>query len=270
MSLGRSFVLTLFTNNPDLARLADTAGINRIGLDLEKFGKHRRQAHLHAWISDHTLEQIHPLRRVIRRGQLFARVNPIHVDSRSEIEYLIQSGVHGLMLPMFQTHDEVLEFIQIVHGRAQVSLLLETAAAARQIGGLVRVRGIDEIHVGLNDLHLDLKLKNHFELLTSPLMEHLSRTIRAAGIAFGFGGIARTLDTTLPISPDLVYAQYPRLGGDRALVARAFMAPDYKKLDLVREVELTRARLDWWQQRTHQELEQARLDLTTQAGAHSV
>ena len=35
---GSNFVLTLFTNNPDLAKAANTAGINRIGLDLEKMG----------------------------------------------------------------------------------------------------------------------------------------------------------------------------------------------------------------------------------------
>ena len=35
MSYGDDFILTLFTNDVELARRADDAGVNRIGLDLE-------------------------------------------------------------------------------------------------------------------------------------------------------------------------------------------------------------------------------------------
>ncbi len=53
MSYGDNFILTLFTNDVELARRADEAGINRIGLDLERIGKAERQQHLKTWISDH-------------------------------------------------------------------------------------------------------------------------------------------------------------------------------------------------------------------------
>jgi hypothetical protein len=77
MSYGDRFVLTLFTNDPELARRADRAGVNRIGLDLEKPGKHERQGHLRAWISNHKPEDIHALRPAVQDGECFARVNPI-------------------------------------------------------------------------------------------------------------------------------------------------------------------------------------------------
>jgi len=61
-------------------------------------------------------------------------------------------------------------------------------------------------------LHLDLGLRSHFELLCSSLLEEICATLRAAGLVYGFGGIGRAGDESLPISSDLVYAQYPRLG----------------------------------------------------------
>lgn len=240
------FILTLFTNDPELARRADRAGIDRIGLDLEKIGKGARQDPRRCWISDHEGHEIHALRGALRNARLFARTNPIHPGSRGEIAGLIGAGVGVLMLPMFTTVAEAARFIELVDRRATVSLLLETAAAAARVDELVRLEGIDEIHVGLNDLHLSLGLASHFELLTSSLLEWLSRTVRDAGIPFGFGGVGRHGDERLPIPADLVYAQYPRLGADRALVSRVFLSPDHRTLDLPAEIALLRRRLDHW------------------------
>ena len=61
MSYGNNFALTLFTNDVELARRADVAGVNRIGLDLEVLGKAKRQQHLNTWISHiHGYAVFHP------------------------------------------------------------------------------------------------------------------------------------------------------------------------------------------------------------------
>jgi hypothetical protein len=162
------------------------------------------------------------------------------------------------MLPFFKTVEEAATFIEIIGGRAEVSLLVESAAAAVRIDELVKLEGIDEIHIGLNDLHLSLGLKNHFELLRYEFMNMLSRVVNGAGIPFGFGGIARVNDERLPMPSDLVYAQYPRLKADRALVSRVFHSPDYTTLDLTGEVAAFRSRMDEWYERPEEELVQAR------------
>lgn len=254
MSYGDDFVLTLFTNDVELARRADDAGVNRIGLDLEKIGKAERQRYLKTWVSDHEEHELTALRQTLRKAQLFARTNPIHSGSRQEIDRLIQGGVEVLMLPMFKTTQEANTFIELVAGRAEVSLLLETAAAAVRIQEIVKLQGIDEIHIGLNDLHLSLGLKNHFELLGSRLMNLLSEVVVEAGIPFGFGGIGRVRDERLPIPSDLVYAQYPRLRADRALVSRVFVSPDYTKLNLAYEVDSFRHRMNEWYNSLDREL----------------
>lgn len=257
MSYGNDFVLTLFTNDSELARRADEAGINRIGLDLEMLGKAERQQHLNTWISDHTEEQLPSLRQALKKAKLFVRTNPPHPGLRDEIDRYIEIGAEVLMLPMFHTAAEAADFISYVEGRAEVSLLIETAAAAVRIDDIVRLKGIDEIHIGLNDLHLDLGLKSHFELLRHQFMNTLSDIVHGAGIPFGFGGIGRVKDDRLPIPSDLIYAQYLRLRADRALVSRVFTSPDYTRLDLNQEVAAFRNRMDEWHARPQQDLREA-------------
>jgi len=123
---------------------------------------------------------------------------------------------------------------------------VETGAAAMRLHELVKLDGIDEIHIGLNDMHLDLSLANHFEILTSGFVDMLAEIILAAGIPFGFAGVGRAKDEHLPVPPDLIYSYYPRVRATRALIARSFYMPDYRKLDLGAEVIAAREMLDYW------------------------
>lgn len=241
-----SMLLTLFTNDAELARQADMAGVDRIGVDLESIGKKARQGHLNTWISDHTIGDIPAVKSALQHAKLFARTNPVHKDLKQEIDALIDYGVEVLMLPYFHTIEEASEFIRLVDGRAEVSLLVETAAAALRLPELIKLEGIHDIHIGLNDLHLSLKLSSHFELLQSAFMKHLTDQLHEAGILFGFGGIARYHDDTLPIPSDLVYAQYAYHKAHAALVSRVFTSTATAPLDLTDEVAKARERIDFW------------------------
>lgn len=258
MSYGNDFVLTLFTNDIELARRADVAGINRIGLDLELLGgKAVRQQNLNTWISDHKESQLLALRHALKKSKLFVRTNPPHPRLEEEIDRFIKAGAEVLMLPMFKTAEDAANFIKYIDGRAEVSLLIETAAAAVRIDEIIQLKGIDEIHIGLNDLHLDIGLKSHFELLRYQFMDTLSDIVHNADIPFGFGGIGRVKDDRLPIPADLIYSQYIRLRADRALVSRVFVS-DYTQLDLTQEVAAFRNRMDEWNERPEQDLIEAR------------
>ena len=63
------------------------------------------------------------------------------------------------MLPYFSTAYEVQSFLDAVKGRAKVFLLLERYQALKNIDEILKLEGIDRIHVGLNDLHLELKME---------------------------------------------------------------------------------------------------------------
>jgi hypothetical protein len=239
---GANFCLTLFTNDAELARRADAAGVDRIGTDLERIGKDARQGGLNTWISDHTLDDLAAIARVIDRRRLFCRINPIHPGSAEEIDTVLALGVATLMLPMFTTTKEVETFLRLVDGRAHPVLLLETAAAATIVDDICRVPGVVEIHAGLNDLRLSLGWPSHFHVLVSDLLVGLSERIRAAGIAFRVGGLGRAGDASLPISSDLVYPQYPRLGASGGLISRVFF--NTEPLELAGEIARLRRELD--------------------------
>ena len=135
---------------------------------------------------------------------------------------MVAHGARVVMLPMVATAAEAGRFVELVRGRARVVLLVETAAALAAVADLAAVSGVDEIHVGLNDLALSLGLASRWQVLAGDRLLDAARAVHAAGRRFGFGGIGGVLDDALPIPADLIYAEYARVGATAALVARAF------------------------------------------------
>lgn len=261
MSFATDFSLLMLTSDPVVAALGDRAGIDHIGLDFETLGKRERQPDLKEWVSTHKVTDIPPVRKALTRAKLFSRTEPLNPKIERQIETLLDYGVQSLMLPMFTSAADVAKFVDFVAGRAYVSLLLETPQAVVRISDIVQVQGIDEISIGLNDLHRSFGLTSHFELLVSDMMRMLSETVTAAGIRFGFGTLGRVRDTGLPIPSDLIYAQYPRLNGRSARIFRFFLGPNPRELDFDLEIRLLRERLDYWNDQTPEAWEEARQDL---------
>lgn len=186
------------------------------------------------------------LRGVLDRSRLFARVNPVHPGTEAEVEALVAGGVEVLMLPMFRSAVEVERFVAAADGRAEVVLLLETREAAERIEEIAGVEGVDEVHVGINDLALALGMRSRFEVYDSPLVERASRVVRAAGLRFGIGGIGRVGDGSLPLPSELLYPQYPRLGATAALISRAFTAGSAGTEGLRDDVSRARSEMRRW------------------------
>lgn len=213
-------ILMLVTNQPDIAQEAQSAGIDRIFVDLEILGKRDRQGHLDTVISSHSLDDIPKIRNVLDRSDLLVRINPFHEGTGFEITEAISRGADILMLPMFKTAKEVVFFVKQVNKRATTNLLLETPQALVRIDEILEVEGIDEIHIGLNDLHLGMGLDFMFELLSGGIIDYLSEKIKPKGIRFGFGGVARIGQGTLPA--DMILAEHYRLGSEMVILSRDF------------------------------------------------
>ncbi len=262
---GNAFCLTLITDAPALAAEADAAGVKRIGLDLERLGKAERQAGENTRLSQHSWDDIAAIAMVLRNADMFVRLNPVNADTEDEIEKALGRGAEVLMLPFFHRAAEVEAFVRLVDQRAKIVVLLETAAAALRIRDILAVPGIDEVMFGLNDLRLQFGVANHFEVLASPLLDALAAEVRRAGLPLAVGGLARADDTRLPVAPDLVYAQYPRLGATGAWVSRSFFQGTPPGWELVPAIAALRRRLDEWAQASPQALERARGDLAEQA-----
>lgn len=233
--------LMYITNKPEVAKIAEASGVDWIFLDMEFIGKDARQGGLDTVQNHHTVKDVKNIRKVVTNSKVLVRVNPIHEklpnypSSKDEINAVIEAGADIVMLPFFKTVKEVKQFVQYVEGRAKTCLLLETAEAAILIDEILNVKGIDMIHLGLNDLHLELGMKFMFQLLSDGIVEQLGNKIKAKGIPFGFGGIAR-LDSGMLPGAD-VLKEHVRLGSSMVIVSRSFCNTDVvTDLDEVRRI----------------------------------
>ena len=233
--------LMYITNKPTIAQIAEEAGVDWIFLDMEFIGKDARQGGLETVQNHHTVDDVLAIRKAVTNAKVLVRVNPIHeaIDgypsSKDEINAVINAGADIVMLPYFKTVKEVRQFVNYVDNRADTCLLLETAEAAILIDEILKIPGIDMIHIGLNDLHLELGMKFMFQLLTDGVVEQLGNKIKEKGIPFGFGGIAR-LDTGMLPGAD-VLKEHVRLGSSMVIVSRSFCNTDViKDIDEVRNI----------------------------------
>ena len=214
------------TNQPDFAAFAHACGVARIMVDLEQMGKQARQGGLGTFISDHRPQDVAIVSRAVPPADLIVRVNPLHGASRDEIEQAIAAGADSLMLPMFERPEELRAFTALVAGRARCIALLETRAALESLAAWSALPGLDEIYVGLNDLHRQLGQRFMFEPLADGTVDHVARAAHAAGKRFGFGGIARLDEGLLP--GRVVLGEHLRLGSTSVILSRTFNREMYE------------------------------------------
>jgi 2-keto-3-deoxy-L-rhamnonate aldolase RhmA len=212
--------LIQITNDPAFARRCDALAGFRLFVDLERMGKAERQAGRNTFISAHQVEDVGRIKATLRQSPLMVRVNPLHAGSADEVGAVIAQGADRIMLPMFTTAQEVRAFCELVAGRVPVTPLLETAAALRCVEEWAGTPGIDEIYVGLNDLHISLGCRFMFEPLADGSVERVGKVAHAHGRSFGFGGIAR-MDEGLLSGRD-VLAEHLRLGSRSVILSRTF------------------------------------------------
>ena len=266
-SFGDNFCLTLITNDAEFAASAERAGVDRIGVDLEYLGKAERQPCEGARLSRHTWDDLSRISKCLAHADLFVRINPIHPGTEAEVETALELGAKVLMLPNFTSATEVTTFVRAVRGRARVSILAEMAPAVVRIREILDVGGIDEVMIGLNDLHLQFGVANHFEVLASALTDMLAAEVRRKGLPLSIGGVGRVDDAGLPVPADLVYAQYPRLGASGAWLSRSFANTVRSPGDFQAAILALRRRLNEWGAAPVQDLEDARAELARCAAA---
>ena len=218
--------LMYITNKPQIAEIAESAGVDRIFVDMEYIGKADRQGGMDTVQNHHTLEDVKTIAQTIKKAKLLVRINPIHekskdyISSEEEIDRAIKNGADILMLPYFKTVREVETFLRFVNGRVKTMLLLETPEAVGVVDDILKLKGIDEIFVGLNDLSLGYGKKFMFELLRDGTVEELCYKFKKANIPYGFGGIAALGKGDLPAEKIII--EHYRMGSTSVILSRSF------------------------------------------------
>lgn len=239
--------LMILCDDPESAQIAENAGIDRIFYDLEYIGKAERQHGRNTVKSNNKIEDLPALREVIKKSELLVRTNPIHAYSKEEIDKAITYGADILMLPMAIDQHDVEQYVIMVAGRAKVCIMVETAAAMARLDKIISVKGVDEIFIGLNDLHISMGLSFIFELLSDGLVEYIAGKCNKVGMPFGFGGIARIGEGDLP--SDDILGEHVRLESTSVILSRTFKGiasvdKNARPIDLAEEVGKVHSRLE--------------------------
>lgn len=247
----------ILASTPQDAVAALEAGVDRIFYDLEYIGKAERQRGRDTVKYQNSIDGIPAVREVLACSQLLVRTNPINSYTPVEVEKAISYGADILMLPMVMDRIDVETYVNLVRGRARVCIMVETAAAMARLDDILAVPGVDEIFIGLNDLHISLGLSFLFEPLSGGLVEYIAGKCNASGIPFGFGGIARIGDGILPA--DMILGEHVRLGSSSVILSRTFKGGDSPvEIDFKAEVAKVRSRYEELQGCSQRQLEENR------------
>ena len=231
--------LMYITNNPQVASVAENNGVDRIFIDMEFIGKSDRQGGKDTVQNHHTVSDIENVKKVLKTSHIMCRVNPIHektddyYSSKEEINLAIDAGADILMLPYFKSVEEVETFIDMVNGRAKTMPLVETPQSVAVIDDILKLKGLDEIFIGLNDLSLGFGMKFMFELLSDGIVENLCNKFKEKNIPYGFGGIAGLGQGMLP--SEHVIKEHYRLGSTCAILSRSFC--NWEKIKDLNKIE---------------------------------
>ena len=239
--------LMILADTPQAAIEAQEAGIDRIFYDLEYVGKAERQHGRNTVLSNNDIEGLPAIRSVVTDSELLVRTNPINPYIAMEVEKAIEYGADILMLPMVMDHKDVELYVDLIKGRAKVCIMVETASAMARLDKILAVPGVDEIFIGLNDLHISMGLTFMFELLSDGIVEYIAEKCKEVGMPFGFGGIARIGEGDLP--SDNILGEHVRLGSTSVILSRTFKGivgvdVNARPVDLKLEVEKVRKRYD--------------------------
>jgi 2-keto-3-deoxy-L-rhamnonate aldolase RhmA len=260
-------IYMFITNEPDMAEFAWNSGVNRIFVDMEWMGKYERQGFLDTHMALSTSDDVAAIRNRLPEAEIMTRINPVHSESYMEIDSSIEAGTDVIMLPMFKTADEVEKTIRLIDGRVRLCLLLETPEALTRIDDILEYSaGIDEIHLGLNDLHLSMGLDFMFELLSGGMVEYAARKIQNHDIRFGFGGVAR-VGRKDAVPAKLILGEHIRLHSEMVILSRAFrmgindVSELKDKINLPNEIKRLDECLDGFRKSNDKQLEENRRKL---------
>lgn len=260
-------LLSLITNDAVKAEVADSAGVDRIFVDLERIGKPDRQHGRSLFLADHCIDDVQRVRKAIRRATVLVRVDSPRFYTRDQIDRVIDYGASVVMLPYFHSLEQAAAFVETVAGRATVSLLVETPEAVALLPALCSLPGVGEIHVGLNDLSLALGRPFLFDVVADGTIDHICTLLRSCGMPFGVGGIGSLTRTDLPLNPESVLAEQVTQGATRGWLGRTFR--DVSSSRMHEEVARIRRAIEHWLSADAEQVALVRSSLRAQIAAQS-
>jgi len=211
----------LFSNKSNDCINYISSGISKICIDIETRGKKSRQSKRNTFISDHKLEDIIAISEKIGKEKTICRVNPLHENSRIEVEKAIAYGAGTIIIPYFKEVEDLHNFLFLIKGRAKIIALVETIQSFLKIEEISKIKDIERIHIGLNDLSLEIGFDDMFEIVRTNWMEIISKKIDP-NTKFGFGGISSLKDNKCIYPVSEILNHHKKCGSSSVIISRSF------------------------------------------------
>jgi hypothetical protein len=225
--MGWGFNYIAITNDVDNAVILQDCGIQQIMVDAENLGKMERQSGKGAVINFHKIEDVVELKKKMNSTKIICRINGYHNNIFDEIEMAVNCGADFLMLPMIEDINDFKRMIKFIDGRVSILPLIETSYSIFKLKEIIDLSKPDQIHFGLNDLHISLGMDNLFEVLISPLFAsavlYASERVKIVGV----GGIGDPMQQQ-KISPELLINEHKVLGSSSVILSRSFFGKGYE------------------------------------------
>jgi hypothetical protein len=209
--------LLLFTTDTDFARHAERAGVDGFIVDWENHSKALRQQGYGTEINFDTVEDARALCGCVR-SPVTVRIDRTSDFMTRHIEEAIECGARSLMLPMAEDASDVEAFVDLVDGRAETIVQIETESLVTRCHDL-RSIGWDCVYVGLNDLMISRRAQWYWEPFFDGTMERIVETLE--GRSVGLGGVT-VIGGGSPLPFTDLLREMARLGCSTSFLRRTF------------------------------------------------
>ena len=221
-----SFNYIAITNNIEHALVLNDCGVQQIMVDTENIGKAERQFGKNAVINFHKLEDVHKLKSLGLNSKIISRLNGFNSNIGEEIEKAIDYGSDLIMLPMIQNINCFNEMLTQINNRVPVVPLIETPYSIFKLKEIIEISVPEQLHFGLNDLHLSLGMNNLFEVMLSPLFSSAVSFAKERVKLVGIGGIGDPTSAQ-KVSPNLLLNEFLLMGSKSVILSRSFFKDGY-------------------------------------------
>jgi len=223
--------LFLFTSELNLAKMAEQSGIDSVMIDWERKTAESGSA-------DGPVDTAQDLVRLVSELDIpvSVRINGAKDSLEDEVNIACECGAEYIMLPMAKHEDDVYRFIDLVNGRAQTIVQIETQQLVNRLGKFRNLRW-NHAYIGMLDLASSRGEDSIWPMLLDHTIESIVTTLR--GRSIGFGGIT-VVGGGSPVPFTMLLHEMTRLGCTFSFMRRSFKR-EVKDRDFNADVDAIRS-----------------------------
>ena len=244
----RNLEMFIFKADDHLIQHAAVARVDSLIIDWERKGKDDRQTGYSTQIGKDTLEDL-----IHFRNQNFIPIT-VRIDGgisfdRDQLELAIDNGAGKIILPMSESVKQVEDFLNILDGRCQSIIQIETQDLINECSDLSTLPW-DYCYIGLNDLMISREDNFLWNPLLDGTIDEIYNLLGHRKV--GFGGIT-VMGAGKPLPFEMLLKEMSRLNCSLSFLRRSFFR-DIKGKELQSEFKKIRKAWDTFNKRDDHEI----------------